>query len=104
MTHVRIQLLTFEGCPLAGAARSALQQALTECGITDFEEIDLLDPATAVELQGWGSPTILVNGKDVTGKSRGDAIGCRVYPGQDRVPDRDTIAAVIRAEGITLRR
>ncbi|MEX2123170.1 MAG: hypothetical protein WD795_04715 [Woeseia sp.] len=98
MNRVRVRLLTFEGCPLADAARSVLRQALAECGITDYEEIDLLDPATDVELQGWGSPTILVNGKDVTGKSSGDAIGCRVYRGQDRVPDRGTISAVVRAE------
>jgi hypothetical protein len=94
--QLSIQLLVFEGCPLANAAREALRQALAELGISAFEEIDLLDPSTPEDLRGWGSPTILVNGRDVAGLTRGDNLGCRVYPGPDRVPSAATLVRSIR--------
>lgn len=96
MAQPTIQLLVFEGCPLADAARESLQQALGELGIPDFEEIDILDPSTSDELRGWGSPTILVDGQDVTGSARGDNVGCRVYSGPDRVPSPTAIVESIR--------
>ena len=86
-----IQLLSFEGCPLAAAARLELRAALAECGIERYEEIDLLDPKTPQALQGWGSPTILVDGSDVAGQPKGSGISCRVYPGRLRVPTRSEI-------------
>jgi hypothetical protein len=91
-----VQLLVFAGCPLAGTARRALEQALTECGLAAYEEIDLLAPETPDELRGWGSPTILVDGKDVTGVAKGDTVGCRVYTGPTKVPEVATIVACIR--------
>ena len=61
-----------------------------------YELIDVLDPATPTSLASWGSPTILVNGKDVTGYTRGDGVGCRIYDTSDQVPSAETIAAAIR--------
>jgi hypothetical protein len=90
-----IQLLIFDGCPLAAAARESLEKALAELQIRGYEEIDILDPATPQDLRGWGSPTILVNGEDVTGGSKGNNAGCRVYSGPDRVPSASTIMAGI---------
>lgn len=65
-------------------------------GLREYEEVDILDPSTAEELRGWGSPTILIDGRDATGNARGDSVGCRVYDGPDRVPSPEDIAAVIR--------
>lgn len=96
MTYPRIQLLVFDGCPLAAAARSSLQAALELLGLREFEEIDLLDPATPDELRGWGSPTILVDGEDLTGNAKGDAVSCRVYDDETGVPGPETIARQIR--------
>jgi len=95
VANPRIQLLVFDGCPLADAARNSLQAALDSLHLRDFEEIDILDEATPDELRGWGSPTILINGVDVTGVTRGAAVGCRVYDTPDRVPTPETIAKVI---------
>lgn len=93
-----LQLLTFPGCPLAAAARAEVQDALAQCGPIEYEEIDILDPATAEGLRGWGSPTILLDGSDITGQSKGDAVGCRVYPGKKKVPaSGDIFAAIERA-------
>lgn len=95
LAEIRIQLLTFSGCPLADVARLELQAALAECGTIEYEEIDILDPTTDNDLRGWGSPTILVDGSDITGQPKGDDVGCRVYPGELKVPTRAEILAEI---------
>jgi len=95
VANPKIQLLVFNGCPLADAARTSLQAALDSLDLTDFEEIDILDEATPDELKGWGSPTILIDGADVTGITKGEGVGCRVYDTPDRVPTPETIAKII---------
>ncbi len=97
MSDVNVQFLAFEGCPLADAARSNLENALADCGMSGYEEIDILDPAVSEDLPGWGSPTILVSGADITGQPKGNSVSCRVYPGPDRVPSSAAIAASIRS-------
>ena len=96
MSGPKIQLLVFEGCPLADAARRALEQALVKVGLKQYEEVDILDSGTADGLREWGSPTILVDGQDVTGNKKGNSVSCRVYDGPDRVPLSEDIAAAIR--------
>ena len=91
MSHVRVQFLAFDGCPLADTARAALNEALTESCLEGFEEIDILDPDTPDELRRWGSPTILVNGADVAGNVRGEGVGCRIYATDTRVPSSAVI-------------
>ena len=97
MSDVNVQFLAFEGCPLADAARANLEKALADCGMSDYEEVDILGPDTPADLPGWGSPTILVNGVDVTGQPKGDSVSCRVYPGLDRVPETASIVASIKS-------
>ncbi len=97
MSDVNIQFLAFEGCPLADAARGNLEEALADCGMSGYEEIDILDPGTPEDLLGWGSPTILVSGADITGQPKGNSISCRVYPGPGRVPDLASIVTSIRS-------
>ena len=96
MSNLQIRLLVFEGCPLAAAAREALEVALAECGIERYDEVDILDPSTPADLKGWGSPTILINGVDASGHPKGDGVGCRVYPGPGGVPESATLVASIR--------
>lgn len=95
----RIQFLAFDGCPLASAARRALDEAIASLGLGCYEIIDILDPETPEELKKWGSPTILVNGNDVTGGKPGDSVGCRVYAGSSKVPDTRTIIECIQRGG-----
>ncbi len=97
MSEIGVQFLAFDGCPLADAARANLEKALADCGMSGYEEIDILDPGTPDDLPGWGSPTILVNGVDITGQPKGNNVSCRVYPGSDGVPSSTTIAASIRS-------
>lgn len=99
MTDLTVQFLAFEGCPLADAARGNLQKALEACGVSGFEEIDILAPEAPDALRGWGSPTILIDGRDITGRPKGESVSCRVYPGPERVPDEVSIvAAITRAQ------
>ena len=91
-----VQFLAFSGCPLADPAREKLKQALADCGMSNFEEIDILDPASPEALRGWGSPTILVNGLDVTGQPKGNSVSCRVYPFPGGVPDVQSIVAGLK--------
>lgn len=96
MAEPKIQLLVFDGCPLADAARNSLRAALESLGLQGFEEIDILGANAPAELKGWGSPTILVDGEDVTGHTKGDGAGCRVYDAPERVPTAEAIATRIR--------
>lgn len=92
-----VQFLAFSGCPLADPTRENLRKALADCGISDFEEVDILDPTSPEDLRGWGSPTILVNGLDVTGQPKGNSVSCRVYPFPGGVPDVQSIVAGLQA-------
>ena len=91
-----VQFLAFSGCPLADPARENLKQALADCGMSNFEEVDILDPASPEALRGWGSPTILVNGLDVTGQPKGNSVSCRVYPFPGGVPDVQSIVGGLK--------
>jgi len=96
---MKIQLLSFPGCPNAPAAREALKRALIARGLPPrFVEVDVSDPNTPAPLRAWGSPTILVDGRDVTGASP-TGPGCRLYDavsdGSARAPGDRLIEAAI---------
>jgi hypothetical protein len=93
MAKPTIRLLIFKGCPLAHAARDSLQKALAEVGITIYQEIDILDPATPEDLRRWASPTILVDGVDISGGDPADNVACRAL---DSIPSTATIVSSIR--------
>lgn len=92
---MKIQLLHFEGCPNVDAAREAIRAALAAEKIdVPVEEIDV-ERADAPEwARGWGSPTILVDGQDVTGQERSSGSSCcRLYA--DGAPSIESIRARI---------
>lgn len=92
--NINIQFLFFEKCPWARDTREALEAALAECGLSEYESVDILDPQTPEKLRCYGSPTILVNGHDVMGAPKLDVIGCRIYPNGE--PSKMTILASIK--------
>jgi hypothetical protein len=96
---MKIQLLTFPGCPNAVAAREALRRALVARGLPPrFEEVDVTAPETPEAQRAWGSPTILVDDRDVAGAAPSGQ-GCRIYEGApaDRhgVPPDELIGAAL---------
>jgi hypothetical protein len=97
MARTLVQFLWFEGCPLATRAREALIEALQQLDKQiKFQEIDLLAASTTDELKRWGSPTILINGRDITGASPGGACNCRIYQGPGGVPAVQDIVDALR--------
>ena len=95
---MKIHLLYFQGCPHVEAARASVRGALAAEGIdAPIEEIDVQDPAAPAWARGWGSPTILIDGKDVGGQGPSTSSSCRLYPGG--APSVDAIRAAIAAPG-----
>ena len=94
-----VQLLYFPGCPNVDAARASLRAILGEAKEpVEVVEIDVTAEATPEEFRCWGSPTILVDGKDVAGGAP-SGTSCRLYPGSANpgVPPLARIRAVVSA-------
>lgn len=98
----QIELIYDADCPNVEAARSLLRRALEQDGQpADWQEWDRADPAAPVHVRQYGSPTILVDGRDVAGTSPSDGADCcRVYRCPDGVlhgvPDIGAVAASLR--------
>lgn len=89
---MKIQLLYFTGCPNVDRARTAVREAVLAEGIDEqVEEIDVESPDAPEAVRGWGSPTILVDGSDVTGAGRSSGTACRLYA--DGAPSVEQIRA-----------
>jgi len=91
----RIELIYFEGCPNAIQARENIRAAASAAGRTlEWAEWDLMEEATPEHYKRHGSPTVLVDGHDVTGDGPGNqAMACRA----DGAPSVDAIAARLRS-------
>jgi mercuric ion transport protein len=74
-----VELVYFEGCPNAEKARDVLGEAFSRLGLEEeWTEWDLTAPGCPERVRRFGSPTILVNGADVTGPGSGAvAMACR---------------------------
>lgn len=98
-----VELIYFRECPNISLARERLLQAFAALGIAPhWQEWERNDPSSPAYARAYGSPAILVNGRDVTGMepSGEEAGACRVYaqtPGSfDGAPAVDTIASALR--------
>ena len=99
-----IDLVYDPDCPNAEQARTNLRLALETAGMpARWREWVRTDPGTPLHLQRFGSPTILIRGRDVIGTVALDGGGaCRIYQGEDRnrggVPPVSLILAALRTE------
>jgi hypothetical protein len=89
-----IGLVYFEGCPNAKVAKENLAEAMRSGGLPEeWKEWDLMAPSTPGWVKQFGSPTVLVNGKDVTGDGPGaSAMACRA----DGAPEVSVILKALR--------
>lgn len=83
-------------CPNIDGARQALRSALHLSGLTEqWREWNRADSAAPDHVRQYGSPTILVNGRDIAGVQPAAAPSCRIYTdsaGQGRgIPPVDII-------------
>ena len=89
-----VELVFFEGCPNVSLARDNLRAALQwEGKDTTWTEWDLFADSTPKHLHKHGSPTVLIDGRDVTGDPASEAaMSCRV----DGVPSAALIMEKLR--------
>ncbi len=97
----RVELIYDRDCPNVAAARSALLEAFRQAGLSaSWIEWDRKAPDSPAYAREYGSPTILVDGKDVAGIRPGeDADCCRLYgdgsSGFERTPAPEQIVAAL---------
>jgi hypothetical protein len=78
---LQIELVYESTCPNVESTRAQLLRAFSEAGIQPrWQEWDLNSPEAPPHVRGYGSPTVLVDGSDVSGaKPDADDSCCRIY-------------------------
>ena len=104
---MKVQLVYFDGCPNADAARAAVRRCLEAADLAlELEEVDTGSPKAPEALRAWGSPTVLVDGIDVGGEPAPTGTSCRLYDNPDNrgVPSDAAIGAALRGERVSAAR
>ena len=95
---MKVEVLYFPGCPHVDAAVAEVERALRETKISaDVRQTAFSEEAA--QARGFaGSPTILINGKDVEASGNGELRGlsCRIYSDGRFVPGQDSIQRALR--------
>lgn len=98
---LKIELIFDQDCPNVPQAREALQQALDRLQLDSrWQEWLRSDPGCPEYARSLGSPSILVNERDVSAAANNDNSCCRVYPenaGFKGCPSVDSIIAAIKS-------
>jgi len=101
----KVELIYDMDCPNVEHARQALMAAFGEAKRDpSWVEWDRQSPESLAYVRGYGSPTILVDGRDVASADTGDGADCcRVYDwgveGLKGVPAVQNIVAALRGHG-----
>jgi len=95
----QIELIFDADCPNVALAREQLSQALAIVGLAlHWKEWPSDDPKMPEHTRGYGSPTILVEGQDVSGAGQIDGTrSCRVYATTEGLRGVPTIKAIVSA-------
>jgi hypothetical protein len=89
----RVELVYFESCPHVAEARREVGRALRLCHLAlTWREWDTTSPDTPRSLKGYGCPTVLVDGSDVSGGPTVSGIGCTIAG----APRAEIIVAALR--------
>ncbi len=97
-----IELVYENGCPNVELARTRLRQAFTETGVpAQWVEWERGDTSSPSHVRAYGSPTVLVDKKDVSGiDPSGSAPCCRLYDAANGdvsgAPSVEMIATALR--------
>lgn len=98
---VRAELVYDKACPNVESARTQLLRAFAKSGVSPrWHEWDTAAPETPDHARGYGSPTILVDGRDVSGEAPGrtGANCCRIYAhGEEASSGVPALADIVRA-------
>lgn len=82
---MNVELIYDADCPNVAPTRSLLINAFTRTGVSArWKEWERTSPDSPPYVQGYGSPTLLVNGEDLAGVPPSPGTrACRVYTGSD---------------------
>lgn len=102
---MNIELITDADCPNVDATRAVLREAFDSVGLPhEWTEWDRGAESSPPYARRYGSPTVLVDGIDVSGAGgSADANCCRIY--QDHagqfvgVPSRESVVDALEAAG-----
>jgi mercuric ion transport protein len=97
-----VELIYDRDCPNVRQAHANLVEALAASGSeVRWTEWDRSAPESPPHVRGYGSPTVLVDGKDVAGATAGEArASCRLYGSEFKgAPSVEQIAAALRGSG-----
>ncbi len=94
-----VELIVDRNCPNVDAAREQLTRALVAAQAPAvWREWDREDPDAPGYVRQYGSPTILVNGRDVSGDgTESQSNCCRVYQTQDGIRGVPTVVMIVAA-------
>lgn len=99
---MKIELLTFAGCPHAKPARTLIDKALVELRVkAEIYTIEVRDHNDALAKRFLGSPSIRVDGRDIEESqigSREFSMRCRVYQsesGLTGLPPKELLRAAL---------
>lgn len=97
---MKVELLYDRECPNVPATRENLRQALASVGVSSsWTEWEQSAPNAPRYVESFGSPTVLVNGRDVAGiEGEREGSCCRLYQsaaGTSGVPSVELIAAAL---------
>src|SRR6185437_13941265 len=99
-----IELVFDADCPNVEAARASVKAALAQAGLpATWQEWERTSDITPERVRGFGSPTVLINGEDLTGEPAAGASSCRIYrAGAGRrlgAPSAEMVGWAIRRSG-----
>lgn len=99
---MKVELVYDSDCPNVLEARAQLQRSFAEARIpAKWTEWERSAPDSPDYVRGYGSPTILVNGKDVDGSPLDGISSCRLYQSESgmvqKTPSVETIASALRS-------
>lgn len=95
-----IELIYDGDCPNVAEARAQLLRAAVRAGVEPrWREWRGDDPDSPAHVRGYGSPTILIQGRDVAAGGESDAGCCRLYAQPDGsvagVPSEEALASAL---------
>jgi hypothetical protein len=93
---MKVEFIYHRECPHVEGARANLLHALSEARVPmRWTEWDRPSPETPQYAREYGSPTILVNGRDIEGWTpSGEVTTCRIY-GHQGVPSVELIRSAL---------
>jgi hypothetical protein len=101
---VKVEILTFEGCPNAESARMLVERVATESHVdVEITHVNVPGPEAAERLRFLGSPTIRVHGQDIepgVDQRTEYVLACRIYRTEERiasVPDDRWLRDALKA-------